>query len=317
MKNKITVRKNQKGFTLIEIMTAVGIVAVLLALLIPALGLVRETAMEAKQRAQFHAIDISLETFKLDYGDYPESTDNQRDLALGTHPHNDLYYCGAQKLAEAVVGWDGFGFHRDSIFDAAGQDWNDELVYLDWNDPTPPTQDEIDDNIAERTGPYIELEKANATLLNDIVYDWQFNDAGWNNGIERETFILSDMYGATKNITTDKKAGMPILYYKSSGKPKHVPGSYDYALGTGVQTCTFNVLDNASIVYIDTQNDTVHPMNGYDSGDWALFYQMTSNPNYTNPQRPYNAETYILQSAGPDGLYGSMDDVFNFEKQSK
>ena len=35
---------------------------------------------------------------------------------------------------------------------------------------------------------------------------------------------------------------------------------------------------------------------------------------YCAGNRPYRADSYILMSAGFDGLYGTKDDVFNFEK---
>jgi len=32
------------------------------------------------------------------------------------------------------------------------------------------------------------------------------------------------------------------------------------------------------------------------------------------PPRPYRSDSFILLSAGPDGLYGTGDDVFNFDE---
>ena len=61
------------GFTLVEILTAIAVVAILLALLIPALTAVQDTAMRVKQRTQFHSIEVALETFSTDTGDYPPS----------------------------------------------------------------------------------------------------------------------------------------------------------------------------------------------------------------------------------------------------
>ncbi|MCK4960318.1 MAG: hypothetical protein KAT00_12980, partial [Planctomycetes bacterium] len=49
-------------------------------------------------------------------------------------------------------------------------------------------------------------------------------------------------------------------------------------------------------------------------GSGSLFYNITQNPNFMNPPRPYRSESYILISAGFDGLYGTADDVFNFDK---
>ena len=45
------------------------------------------------------------------------------------------------------------------------------------------------------------------------------------------------------------------------------------------------------------------------------FYEMTRNENITSTVRPVRADSYILQSAGYDGDYGTPDDIFNFPQQ--
>ena len=75
------------GLTLVEILIVLGIIALFVGLLLPALTVVKNTAKEAKQKAQFNAIDIALITFKNDYGDYPPS-----DWILGSD------YCGARNF---------------------------------------------------------------------------------------------------------------------------------------------------------------------------------------------------------------------------
>jgi len=47
-----------------------------------------------------------------------------------------------------------------------------------------------------------------------------------------------------------------------------------------------------------------------------LFYDQTQNTNFVSPPRPYRADSFILHSAGPDGLYGTVDDVFNFDQEN-
>jgi len=47
------------------------------------------------------------------------------------------------------------------------------------------------------------------------------------------------------------------------------------------------------------------------NGVW-LFYNAITNPKMSQP-RPYNMNTYILISAGHDGIYGTKDDICNFE----
>ena len=44
------------------------------------------------------------------------------------------------------------------------------------------------------------------------------------------------------------------------------------------------------------------------------FYEITRDYRISI-ERPYRAHSYILISAGVDGLYGTGDDVFNFTRR--
>jgi len=57
-----------------------------------------------------------------------------------------------------------------------------------------------------------------------------------------------------------------------------------------------------------------HPLSIKAPACFKIFYERTWNKNFTAPNRPYNADTFILHSAGLDGLYGTADDVFNFDE---
>lgn len=48
------------GFTIVEILTTVAIIAILIGLLIPALNMVKEAALNVKQKAQFNGIGFAL-----------------------------------------------------------------------------------------------------------------------------------------------------------------------------------------------------------------------------------------------------------------
>ena len=112
-------KKFLTGFTFVEILIVLGIIAILVALLIPALAAVRNMAKETQQKAQLATIEMGLTAFKNDYGDYPPS-----DWTLNGAPAMNGDYCGAQKLAEALVGWDLMGFHTNSAWRADGEGKN-------------------------------------------------------------------------------------------------------------------------------------------------------------------------------------------------
>jgi len=47
-------------------------------------------------------------------------------------------------------------------------------------------------------------------------------------------------------------------------------------------------------------------------GDFLDFENMILNPYVTTVHRPYRADSYILISAGEDGVYGTSDDITNY-----
>jgi prepilin-type N-terminal cleavage/methylation domain-containing protein len=312
---------HRAGFTLVEVLAAVAIIAILISLIIPALSMVQRSADMAKQRAQFHSIEIAIEAFRADFGDYPRSVDT--GLMVQAYP-------GAMKLAEAVIGQDGFGFHPGSEFTNDGQaDWygNDgfpEPLYLPdvegYIDSLPLlTNDEKNalkkENLTMRKGPYLELETANAVKIRDI-----YSDLGID-GLQlvsvRDRFVLCDMFGLVKNNATGKRTGMPILYYRANTSNfKHDPADYSAQPDENI----YDYRDNQKIIDLTVlwERTVLNPMrsNNTELDGPSLFYKETLNPNFaTPPMRPYRADSFILLSAGPDGEYGTADDVFNFNKE--
>ena len=302
------------GFTMVEMLAAVAIILVLVSLIIPALNMVRGSADMARQRAQFHSIDIALEAFRADDGDYPRSD----DIGLDTYA-----YPGAMKLAEAIIGQDGFGFHPKSEFTNDGQadpdgDGTDEPLYL------PDVAIEIDndgslsaaekeaakkENLTIRRGPYLELETANAVRLRHLYKS--LGSLGLEEDPVPDRFVLCDMFRLVKNNATGKRTGMPILYYRANTSNfNHDPQNYSG------QENIYDWRDNRRMLELEAlwEGIFLHPMRLSD-GDPAIFYKNTLNPNFAKPpMRPYRSDSYILLSAGPDGYYGTPDDVFNFNK---
>lgn len=59
------------GFTLVELLTVVAIIAILAAILIPTVGAVRVSANKARTRVQFNQWAAAVESFRSEYGFYP------------------------------------------------------------------------------------------------------------------------------------------------------------------------------------------------------------------------------------------------------
>lgn len=283
----MVVKHKKLAFTLVELLAVLGIIAILVALLIPALTMVRNMAKETQQKAQLTTIEMGLTAFKNDYGDYPPS---------GWEAQTQDY-CGAQKLCEALVGWDLMGFHPDSDWRADGRDDDNNEIYPDPLDPSDPDHEK---NLKERRGPYLELATADAFRLGDL-----FDDTG---PLAGDTFVLCDVF-AVRRITLDSgnivKGGTPILYYRADTSKKTIDDG-----GTGDRI--YNARDNAPLTTIlkSILDDEDHPL-GEVAGTYQNFYDFITDPK-VKIKWPYRPDSYILISAGVDGEYGTSDDICNF-----
>jgi len=290
------VERKKTGVTIIELLIVLGIIAILVGLLVPSLSAVKKMAKETKQKAQFATIELALAAFKNDEGDYPPS-----DWPLPSDPGSD--YCGSQKLAEALLGWDLLGFHPNSAWRANGYDAAGGPGSYDPAQTRDINGDSIPDTFDERKGPYLELATASAFKLVDL---FGLNPIG---SLAPDTFVICDVFG-TKKITmidqvtgqprtATEKAGAPILYYRANTSGK-------------IMNAVYRVSDNDALVVAKQQYDgREHPL-GRPGNQYEFFYNYIRDPKITARPWPYRPDSYILISAGADGLYGTPDDIANF-----
>jgi hypothetical protein len=143
----------------------------------------------------------------------------------------------------------------------------------------------------------------------------------------------------------------PILYYKAKqGRSQNMVTNCGDYVGSGCgsnEAGTYSMMDNVLVTGMgvdpgqpgqngkDFGAGPVHPLSilgwrASESGIWGPYlpvsdsdtekaattpsfaYQLR-NPNVTARPEPFRADSYILLSAGPDGLYGTADDLANFE----
>lgn len=227
-----------------------------------------------KQKAQLHSIDAALELFASELDAYPPSDAMDKDKKP---------YCGAMKLCEAIMGQDLMGFHPDSHFRRDGTN--------DYNNPIygPAT-------LQARKGPFLPIGMSNAYQLKDI-----YKDVGSFDG---NSYVICDVFA--KMRPSGKRIGMPILYYKAdTSKTNHDLENPDDPNNI------YNYKDNYALLELGVpeEQDKKHPL----FTDPKIFYKMTKNYMITTQSRPCRADSYVLISAGLDGLYGTKDDIGNFE----
>jgi hypothetical protein len=245
-------------------------------IVIPYLSIKDGYPVDIRQKAQFHSIEAAVELFDSQFKGYPPSEGND---ATGSP------YCGAMKLAEAMMGQDLMGYHPKSAFRADG---------LDPNTLTPLY---TADTLKVRTGPFLPLENANVYKLVDVY------GKGKTGPFHEGALVLRDTY--VRKLPGGKKAGMPILYYRArrSGT-KHDPNNPDDPQNI------YDYRDNLALINLGVPGDpnAVHPL-----ANPRRFYLNTRNDKVSSMSRPVRGDSYILISAGYDGLYGTADDICNFE----
>lgn len=321
--------KRKKGFTIVELLTVMGIIAVLIGLLVPALSLVKDYSKRIQQRAQFHGIDVGLEIYKTEFGSYPNSYDNG-DAIIPDHPVDPTPYCGSNKLAEAMVGLDLLGFHPSADFRSDGLntviDKNGAtLVDIDIYDTTGanPTWQTAQENIDARKGPFVDLEHANAFRMDEVYTTapapFIANFAPPSGGGPFYPLVLCDVYAKKRGGTGGKKTGTPILYFKAHDNFSVQEQDVDNnGSGSLIDDDIYRLDDNWQLLQLGMPDDaTPYAIEqAVATGDpYQEFDNMIVNDQVQSIRRPYRADTYILISAGKDGDFGTADDIFNFEKE--
>jgi len=322
--------KQASGFTIIELLVVIAIIATLTAVLTVGGKKIRIAGKGLQQKAVFHAMTVGLELFSSDFNGYPAS--RLTTGANGAAP----YVTGAQHLAEALLGRDGRGFEPMTGWYPP----NDKLYRPNAPADLYDTQVANSQSLARRKGPYCELKYGYAVSIYAL---WKGNngssqiyDSGANPASVQRSPVITDVFNKVEVALPNGelvRAGMPILYFKSNPSARfRVDAARQEVKNPAAAEYTqwvYNYNDNLPALQLPWLSDAVASeadkrgisQHYYDPAKPANsaaqnFYETITQPGGDASRgffKPYNADTFLLISAGNDGIFGTKDDIVNFD----
>jgi len=319
--------RRRSGFTLIELLTVIAIITLLIGILTPSLNRARDEAKKAAIKAQLNAVGTGLEMFQNDQQKYPASNagdmnnfDPNRNFEVGDA---GAPLQGANLLVDAMVGRDFLGYdpqptvnggqnpynrwdpnnpRREKYIDPAGLDSSRNTKAVEdafgplgnsppaANDQATPTIDGVYCPVfLDKFGWPILYFRANpsATQRSPIMQDGQIVA---NNAAKNGAFYN----GFDNRVFTEHAAG-PNPGQRHEINEASVSASYTLQNGQFVMSSPNNFAE-----FIKSFRSSSRDASG----------------NFT-VLRPVNEQKFILLTPGKDGIYGTLDDVANFEVKSE
>jgi prepilin-type N-terminal cleavage/methylation domain-containing protein len=304
-------KQTRGGFTLIELLVVVAIISMLIALFSVGTKKVKIISKGLQQKSVFHAMTVGLELFSKDFDGYPNS---QMREQFG------VQVTGAQHLAEALLGRDWRGFEpRTGWFPMDDTAFGSNVPADIYTDTTA--------SLARRKGPYCEIKYGQVLMPIELWSDRGPSKIylGNNAKLVERSPVITDVFN--RNDTLAGRTGMPILYFRGdSTKPFRVDSARQTVLNPSpaqYRLWAYNFDDNLPVLQLPWLRDTTQAgldKHFRDPDDASknhaqVFYEritQQANPDQ-NFYKPYNASTFILISAGWDGIFGTKDDIVNYD----
>jgi type II secretory pathway pseudopilin PulG len=323
--------RRRKAFSLVELLVAIGIIVLLIGILVPVVGRVRQSARAADTRNWISQLSSAIERYHGDFRAYPGPLryDQLDDTSVvlpvastgsgfATAPWGTVI-TGTENLVLGLLG----GLRLNT----AGA-----IVY----DPAAVGNGPGSLNAAQpRTySPYVDVRNLSWRDAG-AGQTGQFADAS---GTARDTLIpeFVDTFPEPMPILyLRSRVGQPAITTGISGSNNSVitdgtgtrPGAYDISqinaytdstIGEG-KTLRHSQYVNPALAAGNPLTHglrTVDPTKSMNRADGTAFtYPFDAHPYFrhpTIPNTPREKDRYILISAGPDRVYGTDDDITSF-----
>jgi len=277
--------RRRRGFTLVELLVVIGIIALLVGILIPVVSRVRTAAYGANTKALMQKISAACSTYQLTFNAYPGIMPNLAYTdppSLGSQFSNPGAYTTFTQGEDLVVTLAGG-------LKAAGGKYDFDPQYLGQG----PT------NFNPLNG-----GQAHAAFISADPNDITPKDAAG-------TYTISSNTDLNQPFVKDSPAPefmdkfpdpRPIIYARANRGAMSVAGGSKIISANYDPSCHYNFA--AIKPYVNTA-DTTETLGGGPSKPEVVTY-FTSEQSTTAAKF---AGTYILIGAGPDRKFGTSDDI--------
>jgi len=296
---KNNIRTTGKAFTLVELLLVISIIAMLIGIMVPVIGAAKRQAKTMAMKATLGAIGVGLEQFRNDQSRYPDSSvrnDGTKEYCLVDAQEVNAGWSdgfidvGAHRLAEAMFGIDKDGY--------SSYQWLPGKNYYCHNNTSGEPCDQNGYAI-QRADAYIDISSVKIGEMTDVAAP---------EGVAVEPKVWGNPYTPVILDNFSVKKPRPILYYKANTRGNFIHDIYKYYDNAYI-TNPFNM--TAPVPYTGTAEDFYNYIWDTGTGIGAGVVKLRS-PS----ARPHNRDSFLLISAGPDGEYGTQDDICNFERRN-
>jgi prepilin-type N-terminal cleavage/methylation domain-containing protein len=340
------VRPNHKaGFTLVELLVVIAIIAVLISILLPAFSVVRENAHKVRTTSSLSSLGVGLDMYKGELalgGTFPPSRSDNGDgqisnpLDRTSAVDPDTPVTGAHLLVHAMVGADligpaGFkdldrnGIWADDSHAAAGGIYEIDQASGQPEQTRYQQPGYVDDKMLEGITTLGKLADSNIIV----------SASGGYNALEqttRDQYLFVDDWDhpilyykanpAATLMVTDTAGGNPGVYNQADndlltgGSADGTdPLGLDFGYGPYVegQQIFHALAKDVAPPAVPAQQDPneIYTQATYDNSFVRFIHDDTVRARNT----PVRRDSYLLISAGPDGVYGTGDDITNWNRQ--